>query len=74
MFQQKRCNYVTSVYYSCLNKSYLKNKKIFQKIKKTPKGRFLYKYFFNVQFAYSSGAVNCVHRYITLFKYVVVKK
>lgn len=41
--------------------------------KKDPEGPFLYKYFFNVQFAYSSGAVNCVHRYITLFKYVVIK-
>ena len=27
-------------------------KKIFQKIKKTPKGRFYYKYFFNVQDSY----------------------
>lgn len=48
--------------------------KIISENKKDPEGPFLYKYFFNVQFAYSSGAVNCVHRYITLFKYVVVKK
>lgn len=42
--------------------------------KKDPEGPFLYNYFFNVQFAYSPKAVNCVHRYITLFKYVVIQK
>lgn len=48
--------------------------KIISENKKDLEGPFLYNYFFNVQYAYSSEAVNCVHRYITLFKYVVIKK